>query len=109
MLVEHLKLLESEYIFDDPEEIKRFLASNEDLIEILSSAANRIRRIFGDAPLHLELHRDLENGGEELFVVIKTNHPAEKAVELETELFEDWFAKVLDRVGGRLNFTEEPL
>ena len=104
-----ISYLEKEYIFENPEEIKRFLVNNEDLIEILFSATDHIREIFGNVPLYLELHHDPEEGWDELFIVIKTNYPAEKAVELESKLFENWFVKVLDKVKGRLNFTEEPL
>ncbi len=104
-----ISYLENEYIFENPEEIKRFLMSNKDLIGILFSAVEHIREIFGNMPVYLELHRDPEEDWDELFVVIKTNYPPEKAVELDTNLFENWFVKVLDKVKGRLNFTEEPL
>jgi len=104
-----ISYLEKEYIFENPEEIKRFLVNNEDLIEILFSATDHIREIFGNVPVYLELHHDPEEDWDELFIVIKTNYPAEKAVELESKLFENWFVKVLDKVKGRLNFTEEPL
>ena len=101
--------LENEYIFKNPEEIKRFLINNEDLIEILFFAIGYIHKIFGDVPVFLELHHDPEVEWDELFIIIKSNYPPEKAVELEDKFFEQWFVRVLDKVKGRLNFTEEPL
>ena len=101
--------LEYVYILKNPKEIKKFLIDNEDLIEILFSAPEHIRKIFGDVLIYLELHHDPEEEWDELFIIIKSNYPPEKAVELEDKLFEQWFVKVLDKVKGRLNFTEEPL
>ncbi len=97
------------YIFENPDEIKHFLMANKDLIPILVKGHERITKIFGNVPLYLELHSDPEEGWEELFIVIKTSYPAEKAFELENKLFKEWFIEVMDKVNGRLNFTEEPL
>lgn len=104
-----IDLLNDIYIFKNPKEIKRFLLSNKDLIGILLSAYEHIRRIFGDSPIYLELHHDPEEDWDELFIIIKSDYPPEKAVELENKLFKEWFIEVLDKVGTRLNFTEEPL
>ncbi len=101
--------LEAEYIFKNPDDIKVFLIANEELIEILFSAPQYIHKIFGDVPVYLELHHDPEEEWEELFIIIKTDYSPEKAVELEDRLYEEWFVKVLDKVKGKLNFTEEPL
>ncbi len=101
--------LENMYIFKNPVEIKRFLANNNDLIDILVFAPIYIYEIFGNVPIYLELHHDLEEEWEELFIIIKTNNSPEEAFKLENELFEKWFIKILDKVEGRLNFTEEPL
>ncbi len=97
------------YILKTPNEIKRFLMANRDLLPILVEGYIRIIEIFGYFPIYLELHSDPEEEWEELFIVIKTKHPAEKALELEKALFEEWFVDVMDKVSGRLNFTEEPL
>jgi len=106
---EIINSLFDKYNINNPEEIKEFLLSNRDLIEILISGYEHIRRIFGDVPLYLELHSDPEENWDELFIVIKSYYPAEKAIELENKLFEEWFADVIDKVGTRLNFIEEPL
>ena len=97
------------YILEDPNEIKRYLLANKDLIPILVEGYERITKIFGNVPLYLELHSDPEEGWEELFIVIKTSYPTEKAFELENKLFEEWFVGIMDKLNGRLNFTEEPL
>lgn len=104
--IEYLKRI---YIFDEPEEITQFLFSNEDLIEILLEARDYLVKIFGKVPIYLEFHHDPEEEWDELFIIIKTNYPPEKAVDLENKLFEEWFIKVIDKVKGRLSFTEEPL
>lgn len=106
---EKIGYLQDIYVFKNPTEIIRFLLSNPDLIDILISAPEHILSVFGTAPIYLELHHDYEADWDELFIVIKTNLPPEKAVELEDELFEGWFDKILNKVNTRLNFIEEPL
>ncbi|MCD6238373.1 MAG: hypothetical protein J7K51_03440 [Thermotogae bacterium] len=101
--------IENIYIFKNSEEIKMFLMSNDDLIQILLDAQEHIYRVFGQVPIYLELHHDPEEEWDELFIVIKTQYSPEKAVDLENQLFEEWFASILDKASGRLNFTEEPL
>jgi len=97
------------YIFENPQEIREFLLLNNDLIEILISGYEHIRRIFGDFPIYLEFYQDPEENWNGLFIVIKTNYTDEKAIELKNKLFKEWFVHVIDKVGTRLNFTEEPL
>ncbi|RLE07346.1 hypothetical protein DRZ78_03130 [Candidatus Aerophobetes bacterium] len=101
--------IESIYILKNAKEIRAFLVSNDDLIQILLNAQEHIQKVFGQFPIFLELHHDSEEEWDELFIVIKTNYSPEKAVELENQLFEEWFVEVLSKVSGRLNFTEEPL
>jgi len=100
--------LENLYIFDNPK-IKNFLLSNDYLIEILFEAPRYIYRIFGQVPIHLELHYDPEEGWDELFVVIKSTYSAEEAIRLENRLAEEWFLGKMKATQGRLNIIEEPL
>lgn len=105
-----IEYLKSIYIFATPEEeISGFLLLNEDLLQILTEAPNYIYEIFGRVPIYLELHRDPEEGWDELFIVIKTILPAEEAVKRERELFDSWFSQIIHKVDNRLNYTEEPL
>lgn len=106
---EWVKKLENIYIFKNPKDIKDFLLTNDYLIEILFEAPQYIYRTFGKFPVYLELHHDPEEDWDELFIVIKTNYPPDKAVELEEKLFEEWFEKVLSKANVKLNFSEEPL
>ncbi len=104
-----IELLEKTYTLKNHGEIKQFLIVNDDLIPILVEGYEQITKIFGDVPVYLELHSDPEEGWEELFIVIKTGYPTKKAFELENKLFEEWFIRIMDKVNGRLNFTEKPL
>ena len=101
--------LENLYIFENPKEIKNFLLSNNYLIEILFEAPPHIYRIFGQVPIHLELHHDPEEGWDELFVVIKSTYSPEEAISLENRLAEEWFLDKMKATQGRLNIIEEPL
>jgi len=104
-----LEQIEKSYILENPREVKEYLLDNNDLIPIVNEAPEYINRIFGYVPIFLELHHDPEENWDELFIVIKTNYPPEKAVELEIKLFDEWFINIMDKVGNRLNFIEKPL
>lgn len=108
--VEEMVSLYQFYKFvDNEEEIVSFVEKHH-LLGILLEAVREIRRVFGkEILLELELHRDPEEEWDELFIVIKTNYPPEKAVKLEEKLFYEWFIKIIDKVNNKLNFTEEPL
>jgi hypothetical protein len=104
-----IRELENLYIFDNPQEIQRFLLTNEYLIEILFEAPVHIYRIFGHVPIHLELHHDPEESWDELFIVINSPYCAEEAIRLENKLTEEWFLDRMEETKGKLNITEEPL
>lgn len=108
-VVEAFRELENLYIFENSKEIKNFLLTNDYLIEILFEAPEHIYRIFGQVPVRLELHRDPEEGWDELFIVIKSSYSAEEAFKLENRLAEEWFLNRIKDTRGRLNITEEPL
>jgi len=98
------------YEFSNEKETRNFIMQNIYLVDILKEAPNHIYRIFGNTiKLVLELHTDPEEDWEELFIVIKSSYPAQKAVELERKLFVEWFSYIMDKVNDKLNFTEEPL
>jgi hypothetical protein len=98
------------YYFYNPDEIQRFLLTHDYLIENLFEAYDQIKRIFGEnIEVHLEYEIDPEEEWDELFIVIKSPYPTEKAIELEKRLFDEWFVHIMDKVNNKLNFTEEPL
>jgi len=101
--------LETLYTFDNPDEIKKFLLVNDYLIEILLEAPSHIYKVFGEVPIYLELHRDPEEGWDELFIIIKSPYGVEEAARLERKLAEDWFLERMKDTKGKLNLTEEPL
>jgi len=98
------------YIFKEEEKIQAFLLSNEDLVLILYEAIGHIYSTFGPSVINfLELHSDTEESWEELFIVIKSPYPPEKARELMDKLGDEWFLDVINKVENRLCITEEPL
>ena len=101
--------LEKQYIFTEPEKIRTFLIFNSDLIPFLEEAPKYIYKIFGQCPIYLEIHHDPEENWDELFIIIKTSYTPEKSIELEKKLFDEWFVKIIHKVGNRLNFIAEQL
>jgi len=101
--------LEKQYIFIEPEKIKHFLNLNSDLIPFLEEAPKYIYEIFGQFPMYLEIHYDPEENWDELFIIIKTSYSPEQTIELEKKLFDEWFIKIIHKVGNRLNFMTEQL
>jgi len=105
-----LEEIEEIYEFSNKERVKAFILQNSHLIKILKEAPAHIYKIFGkNIKLILELHSDPEENWDELFIIIKSSYPPEKAYELEKKLFEEWFADIIKIAGNKLNFTEEPL
>ena len=106
----NLKTLENIFEFNNSDDIKRFILKHRELLEILLNADNEIHKIFGsNVRLQLELHTDPEEEWDELFIIIKSPYSAEKAIELEKKLFNEWFINIIDKVNNKLNFAEEPL
>jgi len=92
------------------EEIVEFLARHDYLFPILKEAEEEIAAVFREgARLCLELHHDLEEGWDELFIVIKSEYNVEEALRLENRLAEEWFLDRMKDTKGRLNITGEPL
>jgi len=100
--------IKSLYFLRNEEAIAEFLSQNRDLIKYLLVAPDKIREIFGDnVKLELELHTDPEERWDELFIVIVTSTSPGEVIKMEKQLFKKWFTKIMDRVGGRLNYTSE--
>ncbi len=94
------------YTIEEPNPVRLFI--NEHLYKVLFEAPDHIKHIFGDVPLNLELHHDPEEGWDELFIIIKTSLNAEKAIELEKKLFDEWFVHIMPSTKNKLNIIEEP-
>ena len=103
------KELERFYTLKNPKEINEFLLDNESLFEILFEAPEQVLRVFGKTPLLLELHRDPEEGWDELFVIIKSPFSVEESIRREDRLGEKWFLEKMPSTKGKLNVVEEPL
>jgi len=100
--------IKSLYSLRNEEAIVEFLSQNRDLMEYLLDAPAKIREIFGDdVKLELELHTDPEENWDELFIVIVTSVSPKEVIEMERQLFKEWFGKIVDKIGGRLNYTSE--
>lgn len=106
--IRRIKNLDFFYNFEDYENVYKFLLDNKDLITVLESSIEEIRNIFGNSQVFLEIDNDPEEEFEELFIVIKSNFDANKVIELKEKFFYNWFVKIIDKVGNRLNFTVEP-
>ncbi|MGC8482695.1 MAG: hypothetical protein ACP5OE_03490 [Thermodesulfobium sp.] len=106
--IRKIKNLDFFYNFEDYENVCKFLLNNKDLITVLESSIEEIRDIFGNSQVFLEIDNDPEEEFEELFIVIKSNFDANKVIELKEKFFYNWFVKIIDKVGNRLNFTVEP-
>jgi len=101
------------YAFSDGDSeaaVIQFINDHPFLLNILFEAPRHIFSIFGrNVPLYLELHHDPEESWDELFIVIKTGYSAEKAINLENRLVEEWFLDRIKETKGKLNIMEEPL
>jgi hypothetical protein len=106
---ENINRLKDIYYVENDKKIEMFLLANDYLIEILFEAPEKILKIFGEVRISLELHKDPEEGWDELFIIIKSNYEPEEAVRRKEQLTEEWFIDRMDDTKGKLNFTEEPL
>jgi len=101
--------LQAQFIITKPDQIRKFLLRNDYLLEILNEAPIFIRKIFGHVPIYLEIDRDPEEGWEEMFITIRSSWPAQKAMELEGHLRNQWFLSRKEATRGKLNIIEKPL
>ena len=95
---------------DDVEKIKDFIENHEHLIPILNEAKEHIISVFGDCVrIFLELYYDIEEGWEQLFVVIKSPYDSDKALELKLRLIREWLIHTVSEAREYLAISEEPL
>lgn len=92
---EDIRLLQNLYTFENPTDIRRFLFTHQNLIEILFEAHKQIKKIFGEVVnLSLEINYDPEEDFEGLFVIIETNLSPEGALDLLDRFDEEWWLDV---------------
>lgn len=95
---------------DDVEKIRDFIENHEHLIPILNEAKEHIISVFGDCVrIFLELYYDIEEGWEQIFIIIKSPYDSKKAVELEIKLIRGWFVHKIRDTNGDLGISEEPI
>ena len=95
---------------DDVEKIRDFIENHEHLIPILNESKEHIISVFGDCVrIFLELYYDIEEGWEQIFIIIKSPYDSKKAVELEFKLIREWFVHKIRDTNGDLGISEEPL
>jgi hypothetical protein len=100
--------IKSLYLLRNKKVIAKFLSQNRDLVKYLLEAPTKIYEIFGDnVKLELELHTDPEENWDELFIIVVTPASPKETIEMERQLFKEWFGKIIDKVSGRLNYTSE--
>jgi hypothetical protein len=95
---------------DDVEKIRDFIENHNHLIPILKEAKEHITSVFGDCVrIFLELYYDIEEGWEQLFVVIKSPYDSDKALELKLRLIREWLIHTVSEAREYLAISEEPL
>jgi len=96
-----IKLLDAGfYILANPHEIKEFLFAHEYLLDFLFEARERILEYFGHLvqSIFLELHQDPEEDFEELFIIIRSELPLEKAFSLLAQLDQQWWLHIDEKI-----------
>jgi hypothetical protein len=95
MMRPDIEALAKVYEFDNPHKVNTFLyRAGKPVIDILKDAPNQISRVFGNVPLHLKAIHDPEEDFEALFIKIKTDLPAGRALDLLDELDNEWWLNV---------------
>jgi hypothetical protein len=93
---------------NETEEIRRFVEEREHLFPILKEAKGQIISVFGNrVRLCLELYHDIEEGWDQLYIIIKSSYDTQKAIELDNRLAEEWFLDRMRDTKGDLNISEE--
>ena len=89
------KVLAQMYSIEKHSEVRDFLRSHQHLATTLTEAHQPITEVFGeDVRVRLEIHRDPEEGWEELFAIVETCLPPSDALDLLDRFDEEWWLRV---------------
>lgn len=105
-----LQQLVKAYTLVNEHQILDFLEHHPHLGQVLLDAPAAIHTLFGrQAQLKLELHRDPDEGWEELFIVTQTPKQPAQALQLLDRLDKAWLASAEQQADYLLNVTVEPI
>lgn len=104
-----IKRLETDYVFDNAYEIRKFLNQNSFLTSVLRDAPKWIQKFFGYCKLRLEYYQDGDERHGELAIIIQSRFTTEENFQLQYELVKEWFAKLPRKIRSRLNLETEPI
>ncbi|MCK4330975.1 MAG: hypothetical protein KAW81_00310 [Dehalococcoidia bacterium] len=90
-------------------EVVRFLLGHKYLSPILLQAVPYLKQVFGQSPVYLEVERDLDEGFEELFAVVKVNTGPTEALDLLAQFDQQWFMSAARQARAKLNFTVDTI
>lgn len=104
-----LHQIEKFYSLRNRTDVRRFLRTHPQLIEVLLDARAHVQEHFGSGiPVVLEVVSDPEvEGWDQLFAYILTSLPVREALAQLNKLDKEWFLDQLDRVDGLFNFNLE--
>jgi len=103
------KLTELGFELENPKEIIDFLLKNTGLDLPLYEAKDEIEKYFEKSILNLFLYKDCEEKYETLNLRIFHTLPIEKAIQNESDLFDNWFEKYYISCEGKLTIREYPI
>ncbi len=102
--------LTSFYSIKDPnklDDIIQFIKDNPSVMKILMDAPEKIREIFGNVSLQIDLAHDVEENARMLVIVIEVSgFSVEEVMNLDRKLFDSWISDWFDSLGDKILITE---
>ncbi len=89
------------------DEIIQFIKDNPSVMKILMDAPEKIREIFGNVSLQIDLVHDVEENTKMLVIVVEvSDFSVEEVMNLDRKLFDSWISDWFDRLGDKILITE---
>lgn len=85
----------------------RYASEHPEVVPVISDAPTAIRKVFGSAPLVLDLVVDPEEAWEELFIVIVTTDSVDQSLRQLRKLDASWFGDAERQANFLINVTVE--